>query len=547
MTRSSSEYTILVRPSVEKQWVGGGSIRLTVYNLTDDDKNISTIEFDVAQGQAVSNNVGLVVTQQGQHVTGAVESYKRKIPAHGTNFVIVSYSGTLDPLPKNIKVDGVPADVPDYDTPPTPVTDLRVEKALGRSVLLDWTPSTDEVAVIEYQITVDVPGRDPVVVTGPPALVGRLTPGTDYEVTVVAMNIRGLLSDPVTIEFNSGAATGERPAWDIPVMPFIDYAGGNTVSGDWHINEITPIAQATGVRGVSLGFITVANDQMEPCWGSIPTYDAINGKHNADDVRAFKALGGRPVVSIGGWTNHIAEYVHTDVEKVYDWYSSILDAYEIDRIDFDIEGAAQKDKAFLARHIAIVLKLLDARPQLRISYTLPVDAGRERRPADVFGPDDPNCPVDLVAGFNTDGQAFIGMLADAGILPSLFNGMTMTMGNPNRPQGTEAVIATRFMHRTVKQAYPHLTDAEVWARLGACPMYGINDGGERFHEQDMHDLVAHARDVRLGSIGGWDAQRDWNSNRTTTKCGVDAGDISQCTWEPQTPGTYLKIEATYQN
>lgn len=536
---------LLVRPAIESQWVGGGAVRLTVYNVTGEEKIISSIEFDVSGEQTVSNHSGLQVTQSGQHVTGSVEEYKRKVPAHGSTWVIVGYSGPLDPLPKNFKVDGSPADVPAGDWKPSPVVDLRTVGVAGRSVELAWDPSTDEVAVIGYEVTL-VGRPDPVDVTTPSARVGRLEPNTDYQVRVVAVNILGNTSEPASISFNSGEPKGERPAWDIPVMPFIDYAGVNTVTGTEQVNTFTPIAQDTGVRGVSLGFITVANTEMEPCWGSFTEYDAINGKHNTDDVKAFKLLGGRPAISLGGWINHIPEYVYTDVNKVYDWYSSILDAYEIGRVDFDIEGSAQQDQAFLDRHISIVYRLLEARPELRVSYTLPVDAGRERRPVQVDGPDHPDCPPDMVAGFNVYGKAFIAKLADAGILPSLLNGMTMTMGNHSRPQGTEAIIALRFMHRDVKQAFPHLTDAQVWGRLGGCPMFGINDGGEFFTLQDMRDLVAFAREVRLGCVGGWDAQRDWNSNRTATGCGVGSGEIFKCTREDQKPGDYLKIAATYQ-
>ncbi|MET9915128.1 fibronectin type III domain-containing protein [Streptomyces sp. NPDC006476] len=547
-TGTTGTHILLARPSTHQQWLGGGAWQLTVYNLTGEDRSIGKIEFEVST-QKVSNHTGGHVHQDSQHVTVALEEHKRKIPAHSSTWVRIGVAGPVLPHPHGFQVDGTPADVPVYDAPPNKPANLRVTRQSGRSVRLKWDPSTDEVAVIGYEVT--LVGRPGVIeVVEPSAIIGHLEPEADYQAQVVAVNIAGRRSETTSLSFNSGKASGERPAWDIPVMPFIDYAGTNTVGGgNPKINAITPIAEATGVRGASLGFITVANADMEPCWGSVKGYDAINGKHNREDVIAFKKLAplsGRPVISLGGWINHIPEYVVKDVEKVVGWYSAILDAYGIDRVDFDIEGAAQNNPQFIERHISIVYKLLEARPSLRVSYTLPVDAGGERRPVEVESPDDPHCPSDLVAGFNVYGKAFIQQLAEAGISPSLFNGMTMAMGNHDRPQGKEAIIALRFMHRDVKKAFPHLTDAQVWARLGACPMFGINDGGEFFKLDDMRRLIAFAKTVRLGCISGWDAQRDWNSNRDATGCKIGEGEIFKCTRADQQPGDYLKIAATYQ-
>lgn len=518
--------------------------------VTDGNSKFSSLQFDAGTGK----------------VTGTVkgENWASLVPAEGELVYVLECTWPdQDPkgTPTDLKFDGKSVTF-NYDTTPTKPTGVKVDLAMGRSLHLSWTASTDKVAVIGYTVELwpkDQPNKPVTISTRRTyAVVGGLTPSTDYVVRVQARNAANKLSDwSDELKANSGEAIGERPPWDVPVMPFIDYAGTTTTTNPpGGYNQITPIAKETNVRGVSLGFVTMSNTSTEPCWGAQPTLKALDGSHNKNDVAAFVKLGGTTVISIGGWDNHIPELIVTDENKVYDWYTKILDAYNVKRVDFDIEGNAQDDQEFLGRHVRIVARLLKARSDLRISYTLPVDAGREARPKDVDGPGHPNDKSDptpelkptggYVAGFNVKGKAFLRMLAASGITPSLVNGMVMTMGNHNRPQGKEAIIALKYMQHDLKLRFPHLTDQQAWSRIGACPMYGINDGKEMFTLNDMKELVTFATEKKIGSVGGWSANRDWHSNRKEEGCKIGGGDIPKCTWVDQKPGDFLKIAATFK-
>ncbi|MGH3684362.1 MAG: fibronectin type III domain-containing protein [Pseudonocardiaceae bacterium] len=568
MLTAGDPVTLVADPKwAEKSpWYGGGRYEIHLLNITKEPIRVKDFSCAVpANWTKVTdgNSKFSSLTFVTGNVTGKIksENWASLVPAEGELVYVLecTWPGEKpDGTPTDLKFDGKAVTF-DYPTKPTKPTGMKVEQAMGRSLHLSWTASTDKVAVIGYTVKLwpkDQPNKPLTIPTrGTYAIVGGLTPSTDYVVQVQARNAANKLSDwSDELPANSGKAIGERLPWDVPVMPFIDYAG-RTTTNPTHYNQITPIAQGTNVRGVSLGFVTMTDTSTEPSWGAFPTLKALDGSHNKDDVAAFVQLGGTAVISMGGWNNHIPELIVKDEDKVYGWYSSILDAYAVERVDFDIEGNAQQNQEFLGRHLRIVTRLLKACPDLRISYTLPVDAGREARPEDVDGPDDPNDKSDptpeltptggYVAGFNVNGKAFLRMLATYGITPSLVNGMVMTMGNKDRPQGTEAIITLKYMQRDLKLRFPHLTDQQTWSRIGACPMYGINDGGEKFTLKNMEELVAFAIQKEIGSVGGWSANRDWHSNREKEGCKIGGGDIYNCTWMDQKPGDFLKIAAKF--
>lgn len=554
-------------------WWGGGRWVIRLINITDQPVQVGQFNCDVptSWSRVTDGNSKLTgVRLENGHITARArkEAWANNVPAGGElTLVLECYWTGQRPggTPTNVKINGKPVTF-DYDTPPTVPAKLRATRALGRSIQLQWDAAEDKVAVLDYLISCEgekpgwtVPSRTTAATVTSPTGAG-LAPNRDYRFRVKARNVANLhsgWSDSIVV--NSGEPAGDRDAWDVPVMPFIDYAGTSSTTAtegqSRGYNQITPIAEDTSIRGVSLGFITMNQGTSVPCWGAQPTLNALDGKHNKDDVEAFRKLNpsGAVVISMGGWDNYIPEALVTDEYKVLNWYTRILGMYGVNRVDFDIEGGVQDDEAFIGRHTRIVTALLSRHPQLRISYTLPVDAGREARPHDVDGPDNPNDTSDptpelkpsggFVAGFNRSGKKFLRHLAASGITPSLVNGMTMTMGNHDLDQGTETIIALRYMHRDLALRFPWLDTSDTWTRLGACPMFGINDGGEVFTLEDMRELVEFANTVQLGCVSGWSANRDWHSNRPEERCGVNKGDKFNCTWQDQTPGQFLNLAA----
>jgi chitinase len=83
-------------------------------------------------------------------------------------------------------------------------------------------------------------------------------------------------------------------------------------------------------------------------------------------------------------------------------------------------------------------------------------------------------------------------------------------GTPMYEVSTGAIDAT---FRQVSDAYTRagsaLTEAAVWARMGATPMIGQNDvAGEVFTLDDARQLRDFADDRKLGRLSMWSANRD---------------------------------------
>ena len=57
-------------------------------------------------------------------------------------------------------------------------------------------------------------------------------------------------------------------------------------------------------------------------------------------------------ISFGGQINHELSDVCTSPDALQQAYQSVIDAYQVDTIDFDVEGKALDDKAGLARRAA---------------------------------------------------------------------------------------------------------------------------------------------------------------------------------------------------
>ena len=96
------------------------------------------------------------------------------------------------------------------------------------------------------------------------------------------------------------------------------------------------------------------------------------------------------------------------------------------------------------------------------------------------------------------------------------NVMTMDYGGarePSLPMGEAVLRSLSGTHRQLADAYRRagstLDSTEVWGRLGATPMIGVNDTlTDVFTRADGKALVDFARDRGLGRLSMWSANRD---------------------------------------
>jgi chitinase len=167
--------------------------------------------------------------------------------------------------------------------------------------------------------------------------------------------------------------------------------------------------------------------------------------------------------------------------------STFVDQTGITDLDFDIEqGPVETAAANTQRGQG--LKMVQDAKHIQVSFTLQTD----------------------LSGLDSGARAVITGAVTAGVVISHVNLMVMDYGN--MPAGTAiAPIAIKSLNGAVPQLQkiiPGLTTEQAWAMLGATPDIGQNDDNEIFTLQDAKDLIAFAKQNKLGLVSFWNIQRD---------------------------------------
>lgn len=279
-------------------------------------------------------------------------------------------------------------------------------------------------------------------------------------------------------------------AWPEQVFaPYVD-------TGLWPDFSITEMAEETGVKYYTLAFI-VSDRSGNPAWaGVIPLSDM----HFKDQIDELRAQGGDVIISFGGAANQELALVDHDVTSLAAKYQSVIDAYDVTRLDFDIEGSAVADKASVSRRNQAIRILQQDNPGLFVAYCLPV----------------------LPSGLTSDGVALIADAKDAGVRVDLVNIMVMDYGDwaapdPDGKMGTYAIEAAESVVSQLRTVYPEKSDAEIHAMIGLTPMIGQNDlPPEVFTLADAQQMTDYAKEQGIGLIAMWSANRDSGSCGRTT-------------------------------
>ena len=296
---------------------------------------------------------------------------------------------------------------------------------------------------------------------------------------------------------------------------------------------------------VVLSFIVAKSAQdCVPTWGGAYTLDAAAGDLDLDRrIARLRQLGGDAVVSFGGAANSELATACTDVDDLTGAYAAVVDRYDLSTIDLDIEADDLSDTAAGERRAealaAVQKERAAAGKPLAVWLTLPV----------------------LPTGLTAEGQQVVAQMLAAHVDLAGVNAMTMNYGIDlgGMSMGQAAIAALNAVHDQVSAAYTaageKLTDATVWAKLGATPMIGQNDvGGEVFTLQDAADLNTFAQEKQLGRMSAWSLNRDQtcgpnHPDLTTVSnlcSGVDQGDASfadaLATGLPGTPGSVAGVE-----
>ncbi len=313
------------------------------------------------------------------------------------------------------------------------------------------------------------------------------------------------LFTPVTIQAQ-GTASKNWPS--TAFAPYVDA----TLWPTFPIDDVS----TTGVKRYVLAFIVSDNSAQTavPAWGGYSTYNMSFIKDKIDNLRS---KGGEVMISFGGAANTPLAVKAKTVEELTGIYKSVIDAYSFKLIDFDIEGAwGAHTESIERRSKSIAALQKDSKyKDVDVWYTLPV------------------LPTGLVA----DGIKVLKSALTNGVVLKGVNVMAMDYGNwaapkPEGNMGKYAIQAGTSLFGQLKTLYKEAgiakTDAELWAMVGITPMIGVNDVKEEvFTIENANELVAFAKEKKIGLLSMWSITRDKQCDKPTTFAQANCSSIDQ--------------------
>ena len=276
------------------------------------------------------------------------------------------------------------------------------------------------------------------------------------------------------------AAAAARPTPQPACWPARSFSPYAYLIGD-HPFSIAKLQQTTGQRYFTLAFV-VADKHGRPTWDG--SGRPADGTFYADDIAAVRAAGGDVSVSFGGEGGTELALAATDAPALTRLYQSVIDAYHLRRVDFDIEGKPVLDHASVTRRNHVIATLQAANPGLEVTYTLGV------------GPD----------GLPPGQRAVLRDAVAAGVRVAAVDIMTMDYGSdrPKQTEGALAIGSATATHDQLREIVP------AGCPVSICPMIGPNDvKGETFTAADAAAVLrfAEAHDWVAG-LTFWSVDRD---------------------------------------
>lgn len=288
----------------------------------------------------------------------------------------------------------------------------------------------------------------------------------------------------------------------------------------------------TDHKDVILSFIVSSTSKdCVPSWGGSFTLDRASDSLDLDRrIARLKQQGGNVAVSFGGLKNKELASSCSDVASLKAAYKSVIDRYDLDTIDLDIEQGNLSDSAAGMRRADAIAQLQAERraagKPLAVWLTLPV------------------APTGLSeAGTSAVSQMLAKKVDIAGV-----NAMTMDYGQSlnGLTMINAAKKALTSTHRQLSVLYQragiHLNDATLWTKIGATPMIGQNDfEDEVLSLEDASQLNKFARENGIARMSMWSANRDveCGSNYTTIKIVSDS-----CSGIKQGAGAFARALGT---
>lgn len=249
-----------------------------------------------------------------------------------------------------------------------------------------------------------------------------------------------------------------------------------------------------------LSFIVSSpSDVCMPSWGGAYSLDQAGTSFDLDRrVARLRQEGGNVAIAFGGQKNSELALNCQDSSKLLSAYQSVIDRYNVNTVDLDLEGAGLLNTDALKRRavaIAALQKEKRAKKEsLAIWLTLPVSP----------------------QGLSEDGTKAVAQMLSSGVDLAGVNVMTMDYSNSLKDNETMEKVSEEALNNTHRQlgilyvqAGITLSSSTIWKKIGATPMIGQNDvANEVFTIDDAVKLNQFALSNGIGRMSMWSENRD---------------------------------------
>ncbi|MQA98205.1 MAG: hypothetical protein GEV11_27700 [Streptosporangiales bacterium] len=330
-----------------------------------------------------------------------------------------------------------------------------------------------------------------------------------------------------TPDAKKGGEESPSPRAAMPDMPnkirLAPYVAGRPASTP----DLTEVADRIKVNDLMLGRV-MGGDGCVAAWlGDLPLGNASLDER-IDDLRGD---GGHPIISFGGGGTDLAD-VCTNVDDLAERYGYVIQRYDLEYVDFELDARALRGTAGLERRARAIAteqrEAADADRRLVVSLTLPATS----------------------EGLTADAQEAVRTFDRNGVDVGLVNLVTGELGDresAGRP-GEAADLAIGAAEAAVPQLdaiFPG-DAADARRRLGLTSVIGDNAAtGAVFYLEDAERLVDWAKENEVGRLSYRSVGRDRECGKTDGVTGsagapVAGVDAAPCSGLEQEPDAFAK-------
>jgi chitinase len=253
--------------------------------------------------------------------------------------------------------------------------------------------------------------------------------------------------------------------------PYTDMSNSNE-------NLLDTAITGHGVRNFTAAF--VIGSGCNQIWGD--TLPVGNDPYTDPEIARAKSEGASVIISSGGAAGWPLAWTCTDQSTINAGYQKIINAYGVNSLDFDIEGAAIADQTSAKRLMTAMKTLKSSNSGLRFSVTLPV----------------------MPTGLTADGVNILKTAKSVGVKIDVVNIMTMDYYQGNQDMGNAAISAAKATLSQMKS----VDSTYTYANLGITPMIGVNDDGSTFTLSNASSVESWAKSNGVGRLAFWSVNRD---------------------------------------